>query len=84
MFITKLPSDIFAIKGDNGLPEAMDGVALDSNEEAVSLQPPVGTPSSTAVAATAEPMEELADEATTTTEGSLPKSTCFYHVWCAV
>jgi len=59
--------------GDNGLPEAMDGVALDSNEEAVSLQPPVGTPSSTAVAATAEPMEELTDEATTTTEAYEPE-----------
>jgi len=59
--------------GDNGLPEAMDGVALDSNEESVSLQPPVGTPSSTAVAATTESMEELVEEATTTTEAYEPE-----------
>jgi len=59
--------------GDNGLPEAMDGVALDSTVESVSLQPPVGTPSSTAVAPTTEPMEELGEEATNTTEAYEPE-----------
>ena len=42
---------------------------MDSTVESVSLQPPVGTPSSTAVAPTTEPMEELGEEATNTTEG---------------
>jgi len=73
--------------GDNGLPEAMDGVALDSNEETVPLQPPVGTPAAAAAAAAAaalsvggEPtdevtveLEETSEEATTTTEAYEPE-----------
>ena len=69
-YILRLVDNSFYLRclGDNGLPEAMDGVALDSNEETTSLQPPVGTPSSTAVAATSESMDDV-EEATNTTEG---------------
>lgn len=49
--------------GDNGLPEAMDGVALDSTEEEnASLQPPVGTPANSSAADIIEPAEEEGEE----------------------
>lgn len=56
------------INGDNGLPEAMDGVALDSNEnENTSMQPPVGTPASGTVA------DEMGDETAAITEAYEPE-----------
>ena len=59
------------ILGDNGLPEAMDGVALDSTEENASLQPPVGTPASLTATGAIEPAEESGEEAAAITEGVL-------------
>jgi len=59
--------------GDNGLPEAMDGVALDSNEENASLQPPVGTPAISAGEGLLEPAEESGEEGAAITEAYEPE-----------
>jgi len=59
--------------GDNGLPEAMDGVALDSNEENASLQPPVGTPAISAGDGSLEPAEESGEEGAAITEAYEPE-----------
>jgi len=59
--------------GDNGLPEAMDGVALDSNEENASLQPPVGTPAISAGDGLLEPAEESGEEGAAITEAYEPE-----------